>query len=484
MDKNQFETQSLEHLGILAGILKKSKFIETIDTLMPVAKEKGAKVTMGERVAAMIFNALGFMDSRLYMFSSFLSKKPIKRLINPNLTVKDFTDDALGRCLDKIAEYGPTKFVSDITFKIASQHKLLGKTVHVDTTSLTVYGEYEQENQDPNTPQVTYGYSKDKRPDLKQIILSLAVNNKAELPMFMAAHSGNAPDQKTLLEATKQIEKCCENLAKTPSFIYVADSSMYESCLKEEHNILWLSRVPRMRNEVKQFVENSKSYTFEQHPQEGYKTYSEEKTVEGVQQRWLLVYSEQAHQKAKKTVTKAVEEEHIKVKKELSKLSRQAFNCEADAKKALEKLPKKWKYHQVDTHNFQTKQKYTKRGRPSKDAEKSTLYHIQATSKEKKTKINTAISQKSHFVLATNQLDTRELSGQEMLSEYKNQQKVERGFAFIKDNTFEVSSVFLKKPSRISALMAIMVLSLFVYSLTQYLLRETLKKKANLYPIS
>ena len=79
------------------------------------------------------------------------------------------------------------------------------------------------------------------------------------------------------------------------------------------------------RKVTKQFVENSASYTFEQHPQEGYKTYSEEKTVEGVQQRWLLVYSEQAHQKAKKTVIKAVEKEHIKVKKALSKLSKQAF---------------------------------------------------------------------------------------------------------------------------------------------------------------
>ena len=62
------------------------------------------------------------------------------------------------------------------------------------------------------------------------------------------------------------------------------------------------------------------------------------------------------------------------------------------------------------------------------------------------------------------------------------QQKVERGFAFIKDNTFEVSSVFLKKPSRISALMAIMVLSLFTYSLTQYLLREALKEKGEFVP--
>ncbi len=79
MIKEKFTTQSLEHLGILAGVLKKVKFIEKIDKLLPIAKEKGAKATIGERVTAMIYNALGFMDNRLYMFSSFLSHKPIKR---------------------------------------------------------------------------------------------------------------------------------------------------------------------------------------------------------------------------------------------------------------------------------------------------------------------------------------------------------------------------------------------------------------------
>ena len=89
---------------------------------------------------------------------------------------------------------------------------------------------------------------------------------------------------------------------------------------------------------------------------------------------------------------------------------------------------------------------------------------------------------KSHFILATNQLNKEVLPDEEVLFEYKRQQKVEKGFAFVKDNTFEVSSVFLKKPSRISALMAVMVLSLFIYSLTQFLLRDTLQKKGDYVP--
>ena len=121
MDNPEFSSQSLTHLGLLAGVVKKIKFIQRIDKLLPVTKEKGAKVTMGERTAAMIYNALGFIDNRLYMFSEFLSQKPVDRILGPHLSAEDFTDDSLGRCLDEIFAYGPTQFVSDITFQIASQ---------------------------------------------------------------------------------------------------------------------------------------------------------------------------------------------------------------------------------------------------------------------------------------------------------------------------------------------------------------------------
>ena len=97
-------------------------------------------------------------------------------------------------------------------------------------------------------------------------------------------------------------------------------------------------------------------------------------------------------------------------------------------------------------------------------------------------KVEHLLNQKGYFILATNQLDKQKISDAEVLSEYKRQQKTERSFAFIKDKTFEVSSVFLKKPSRISALMMVMTLTLFVYSLTQYSLRQTLLEKKAFVP--
>ena len=84
--------------------------------------------------------------------------------------------------------------------------------------------------------------------------------------------------------------------------------------------------------------------------------------------------------------------------------------------------------------------------------------------------------------MATNELDDEKLSYKEFLTSYKNQSKTESGFKFIKNNTFEVDSIFLKNPSRISALMMVMCLCLMVYAYSQMFLRQQLDKKNETIP--
>tara|TARA_R110001583_G_scaffold98771_1_gene243805 strand:+ start:31 stop:492 length:462 start_codon:yes stop_codon:yes gene_type:complete len=64
----------------------------------------------------------------------------------------------------------------------------------------------------------------------------------------------------------------------------------------------------------------------------------------------------------------------------------------------------------------------------------------------------------------------------EVLTHYKAQSAVERGFRFLKDPLFFVSPLFIKKPSRIGALLMIMTLSLLVCSIAQRRMRANMKK--------
>ena len=137
----------LDHLGLVASTIYDIGLVQKIDTRLPLSLNKGAKVTIGQRVAAMIINGLGFMNTRLYMFPEFLENKPVDRLLGDGLIAEDFNDDALGRALDVIHEYGTNQLFSEIAFPIAIEQKLMVTSIHLDSSSLSVYGEYAEEDE-------------------------------------------------------------------------------------------------------------------------------------------------------------------------------------------------------------------------------------------------------------------------------------------------------------------------------------------------
>jgi transposase len=134
-------SHNLDHLGLVGSAMEKLKLIQTIDEKLPLCDR--AKTTIGQRVAAIIFNGLGFMDTRLYLFSIFLEAKPVEKLFGADIQANSFNDDTLGRALDAISEYETTKFFSEIATKIALDNGLFGKSMNVDTTTLSLYGDYE-----------------------------------------------------------------------------------------------------------------------------------------------------------------------------------------------------------------------------------------------------------------------------------------------------------------------------------------------------
>ena len=88
--------------------------------------------------------------------------------------------------------------------------------------------------------------------------------------------------------------------------------------------------------------------------------------------------------------------------------------------------------------------------------------------------------QAGRFILATNVLEPKTLTDEQVLSQYKAQQATERGFCFLKDPLFFVSNIFLKTPRRIAALAMVMALSLLVYTLAQRTLRQSLAQQGQI----
>ena len=67
----------------------------------------------------------------------------------------------------------------------------------------------------------------------------------------------------------------------------------------------------------------------------------------GINQRWLIVHSEQFEQRENKQLDKQVAQATMQLKKSTEKLNRQEFACEKDARKAIVKFEKKLKWHSI-----------------------------------------------------------------------------------------------------------------------------------------
>jgi transposase len=468
--KPTYETQRIDHLGIVAGICQEISLVEMVDARV---KTSDRKVSCGKGTQAMILNALGFVGRALYLMPDYLHNKPVDLLIDPDLTADDFNDDTLGRCLDDLYTAGVTEVFYQVASHALQVYGIRSRFVHLDSSSFHLHGAYDPDEPEREAISVTYGYSKDHRPDLKQVVLQLITHHKSALPVWLEVLSGNSNDKKTFKATIKAY--CKELSAEEQAYVVMDSAGFSEDTLKEAKDIFWVMRVPETLAQAKKLVkETLAEEVMELEP--GY--WGKEVICEyaGIQQRWLVVFSQAAQVRELKTLEKAQAKELEKAQKEWRKLEGQSFNCQADAEKALEQFNRKWKYHQATAKAVAVMQ-YSRRGRPTAEDQKEVVgYLLEGGLEEFATAIEEARRSLGRFIIATNDLDAERLPIRAMLENYKDQGvSVERGFRFLKDPLFFAHSLFLKKPERLMALLMIMGLSLLIYSLAERKLRQALK---------
>jgi transposase len=127
--------------------------------------------------------------------------------------------------------------------------------------------------------------------------------------------------------------------------------------------------------------------------------------------------------------------------------------------------------------------RYAKRGRPGQGTPPDqVVYQLEGALAMRIAARQARIDQHSCFILATNELDDTLLPPQELLAGYKGQAQAERGFRFLKDPQFLASSLYLKKPERIMALLMVMTVCLLVYAALEYRIRTALKEHEATFP--
>jgi transposase len=464
--QEQYSSKNLDHLGIVSQICDEIGIVEAIDKLIP--PDPQMKLSHGECIKLMIINGLGFTSRPLYLEAQFFSSRPVNRFLQKECE-DAINDDRLRRTLDQIFTFGCDPLFASIAAQAALRFGVSKKFRHLDSTSIEVHGKYDNEEE---FQLITFGYSKDHRPDLKQFMIYLMSSQDGDVPLLAKTVAGNTSDKKLFRERLKELQKQIQEGENT---YFVADSALYtqETIGTISTTMKWLTRVPENLLEAKQMIQYADSL---EDLEPGYKGKEFKSEYGKVKQRWLLVHSDQAYEREAKSLKKQIQKEQEAASQELSKFSHMEFDCEKDAQEALSRLAKKLKYHVFKEMTTASKRVKIGKGRPRADAPLIHRYRMRAVLKEDKIKIDAALRTKGRFLIATNELDQALLTSWQLLQNYKGQQSVERGFRFLKEPAFMTSSVFLKSQERIIALAMVMCLCLLVYMIAQRYLRKRLEQ--------
>mgnify|MGYP000897922604 CR=1 FL=1 len=458
------------HLGLVAGIFDSLKIADVIDESLP--KKSSRNLPHSTVVKAMILNGLGFTSQRLYLFPNFFMTVPTEKLLGEGITSSDLNDDLIGRTLDAIYRFGPTELFNKISLQVMRQQSLGTQLIHVDTTNFSVSGKYEGDAPDgTDSIKITFGHAKDGRMDLKRFVLGL-VTNQSGIPLFAKAYSGNESDKKSIME---MIQKTQQAIKLDDGCYWIADSALYT---KENIRLMgtetkWITHVPATVSEVERLLNSDLDMTPGSDPR--YAFYVTTLNYGDIPQRAVVVWSEEMKNRNEKTLEKKIQKETEQAEKDLKKLKSRKFVCVPDAETEAKVWALAHPHHRLTNLKVSpsVEKIEKKRGRPKKDEPLNLRFKIEAEIEIDEESLSEECKNLGRFVLASNQTD---LEPEVMLNYYKGQQTVERGFRFLKDKSFHVSEIYLKKEERIESLCMIMVLSLLIYSFAEWRLREMLKK--------
>jgi len=478
----QYESKTLNHLGLVAGMIDRIGVVEVIDRLVSRKNAQG-HISNGICIKALILNGLGFFERRLYLTSSFFSGLPVERLLGADVKAEYLNDDRLGRCLDSLYEFGLSDLFVQISREALDRLGIASaKGLHLDSTSLHVDGVYNSQLSDEaaeyeDAVLITQGYSRDHRPDLNQVVINMIVDNATSLPLFMKAVDGNASDKQSFLS---QIQQAVKHLKCPEESHFIADSALYSA-----HNITalsplvkWLTRVPVTINEASAIADTTPPdalCSFYDSSLKAYKYLQVCSAYGGVKQQWLLVFSQAAYEREIVTHVRNYCNKSLKESELFSTMQRKIFNCEADARTALNSFVAKLKYCCLHQPAIEPVMGYHRKGRPAKDKKPEiTGYIITGTVGCNLQAWRASCQNKGRFILASNDLN---MAPFQMLTNYKGQAKVEKGFRFMKDKQFLASTMFVKKPQRVEAVCFLLTLSLLVYTSLEHILRNELARK-------
>ena len=471
---------------IIEHFMERMRIREIISTYMPADKRMSLE---DEKALAVLIHNILTTPNALYEMQDWL--KPLDPdKVGLSAQEKVFIqDDRIGRALARFYDSRHQDVFFHLALRAIKVFQLDCSRIHLDTTTVTFAGKYPGWSVQE---WLTYGINKDHRPDLKQLVLGLAVTADGAVPISHRIYSGNQTDDRLHPASHRALQK----LLKRTDFIYVADCKLAtaENLRKIDFwKGLFVSVMPRTWKEDEQFrkrVRQGKvpwkhilSRKNNRQPDSKLDRYyvaqGDYKTHQGYQLHWIrsMQKAEQDVETRNRQIERALQE----LRSIQTKLNSYNLKQRKQIVQRIDRILKEAQCEQRMQYEIhatrQYKRAYQKKGRPSKDTpQKLTWKEVYSISFGiDKDAVQDEAKTDGVFPLVTN-LDAKQYSAKKVLEIYKFQPFLEKRFSQIK-TYHEIAPMYLKKAERVIAYLHIHVMALMVAALIERKLRMAMRER-------
>jgi transposase len=475
----RFDTQIVGALPVITAYLEQLHLADHINELVPWEGD----VPLGTLVEVLVINRL-LNPKAMFRVDEWAQKAALADYFE--LEPGQLNDDRLGRALERLAAHAD-RVQPALLLTAIKKFGLNVTQIHYDITSVELFGAYEREvaeGETPPTPMPAYGRTKSGRKNVKQIQLGMNVTGDGGVPISHLPLAGNAAEAPTHLVNLRQLR----DLLPQRKLVYIADTK-----LDTPENLLTVvahggeflcggaflpdlkQEFLRQRKKLKRIDYFPKSQAkLPEDERDEYRALEVTKRLEGIVEgkqvrlkyRQIFVWSE-----AKERQEAQTRERHMaKIREEFENVQRNLNRYSLKTQEAIVRRLEaaKGKYNEGTLFVY--------------DLTKDRRGQFHLTWKLDQKALEQRKLVEGVYVLKTN-LGSTKYPLAKVLAKYKEQSTVERRIHYLK-GPLAVAPMFLKNPERIAGLLYILVWALMVLTLMERQVRRGLKGKPlyGLYP--
>jgi transposase len=264
--EEQFElrTQTLGALPIVDRFLARMRLKEVLERHLP-AGDGRTQLPTAVATGVLVRN-LALAREPLYGLGEWAGRFDPALLGLPAGEAEALNDDRVGRALDELFDSDRGSLITELVVGVIDAFGIDCSQLHNDSTSIALHGAYEaadgKERGGKPTVAAARGHSKDHRPDLKQLLLTLTVAADGAVPIAHRLLDGNTTDDQTHIETWEGLRE----LVGRADFLYVADSKLatHEQMTHiDSRGGRFVSVLPRSRAEDARIRQWAQAHAFE-----------------------------------------------------------------------------------------------------------------------------------------------------------------------------------------------------------------------------